>query len=400
MRGKASWIGVTVALSLLCGAPAASADWSGDAKADVLAIDPNGALLMYRGTGSGGFVPNAGQQIGSGWGSFTALLSTEWSGDGKQDLLARNTDGTLLLYRGNGRGGFLTGTGESIGSGWGGFTALVAPGDFSGDSHPDLLALQPDGTLLLYRGNGESGFIGGGIPIAAGWGGFTALLAPGDWSGDGKPDVLARASDGGLFMYRGNGRGSFVTGSGQKIGSGWGGFTALTSRGDFSGDGYPDILARASDGALLMYRGNGRTGFISPYPQVGAGWQSLTYITLVGQGPHSLAPTPAAPPSAPVGSGRVRLNAGDHCTPPGGRLHVSLKIRKRKGSPRPRVVKVVFFVRNGPRRVDRRKPYAARLRLRRPAGQKGRVYARVYFRRAGTKKLRKKTVARRYVMCG
>ena len=64
------------------------------------------------------------------------------------------------------------------------------------------------------------------------------------------------------------------------------------------------------------------------------------------------------------------------------------------------MVKVVFFVRNGPRRVDRKKPYAARLRLRRPAGQKGRVYARVYFRRAGTKKLRKKTVARRYVMCG
>ena len=399
MRGRASLVGVAAALALLGGAPAASADWSGDAKADVLAIDANGALVMYRGNGKGGF-QSPYPQIGSGWGSFTALLSTEWSGDGKQDLLARNTDGLLLMYRGNGRGGFVTGTGESIGGGWGGFTALVAPGDFSGDSHPDLLALQSDGTLLLYRGNGESGFIGGGIPIAAGWGGFTALLAPGDWSGDGEPDLLARASDGGLFMYRGNGRGGFVTGSGQKVGSGWGGFTALTSRGDFSGDGFPDILARTSDGALLMYRGNGRTGFFSPYPQVGAGWQSLSYITLIGQGPHSLAPTPAAPPSAPVGSGRVRLNAGDHCTPPGGRLHVSLKVRKRKGSPRPRVVKVVFFVRNGPRRVDRKKPYAARLRLRRPAGQKGRVYARVYFRRAGTKKLRKKTVARRYVMCG
>ena len=61
--------------------------------------------------------------------------------------------------------------------------------------------------------------------------------------------------------------------------------------------------------------------------------------------------------------------------------------------------RVVFFVRNGPRRVDRKRPYSARLRLRRPAGSKGRVYARVYFRRAGSKQLRKKTVARRFVMC-
>ena len=73
---------------------------------------------------------------------------------------------------------------------------------------------------------------------------------------------------------------------------------------------------------------------------------------------------------------------------------------KRKGHKRPRVARVVFFVRKGPRRVDRKRPYEARLRLRRPAGSKGRVYARVFFRRKGTKKLRKKTVARRYVMCG
>jgi hypothetical protein len=124
-------------------------------------------------------------------------------------------------------------------------------------------------------------------------------------------------------------------------------------------------------------------------------------MTLLGEGRKPpAAPAPPAPPSAPIRDGRVRLNAGDHCTPPGGRLHVSLKVRKRKGHKRPRVVKVVFFVRSGPRRVDRKKPYEARLRLRRPAGTKGRVYARVFFRRAGTKKLRKKTVARRYVMCG
>ena len=64
------------------------------------------------------------------------------------------------------------------------------------------------------------------------------------------------------------------------------------------------------------------------------------------------------------------------------------------------MVKVVFFVRHGPRKVDRKRPYSARLRLRTRPGKKGRVYARVFFKRSGSKKLRRKTVARRYVMCG
>ena len=89
----------------------------------------------------------------------------------------------------------MTGTGEGIGSGWGGFTALVAPGDFSGDGKPDIVARRSDGALLLYRGDGDSGFAGAPEPVGSGWQTFTALLGPGDWNGDGKVDVLARAAE-------------------------------------------------------------------------------------------------------------------------------------------------------------------------------------------------------------
>ena len=396
VRGRTTRSVVAAVLALLCCAPAAGADWSGDGKGDVLAVNANGGLIMYRGNGAGRFV-SPYPRIGSGWGSFTALLATDWSGDGRPDLLARKSDGGLLMYRGNARGGFTTGTGETIGSGWGGFTALLAPGDFSGDGKKDILARQSDGSLLLYRGNGDSGFIGGGVKIGSGWGGFTALLAPGDWNGDRKADVLARTSDGKLLLYRGNGAGGWVTGRAEQIGSGWQGFTALTSGGDFSGDGNADILARKSDGSLLLYRGNGAGGFISPYPKVGSGWQSLSFLTLVGQ-PHRPPPPPVTP--VPIRDGRVTINAGDRCTPPGARVHVTLKIRKRKGHKKPRVVKIVFFIRHGPRKVDRKKPYSARLRPRTKAGKKGRVYARVFYKRSGSKQVRRKTVSRRYVMCG
>jgi hypothetical protein len=80
---------LAAALCLSAGAAMARADWSGDQRADVLAVDAAGKLLMYRGTG----------------------------GDGRPDLLARTTDGLLLLYRGDGSGGFLTGSGEQIGTG-------------------------------------------------------------------------------------------------------------------------------------------------------------------------------------------------------------------------------------------------------------------------------------------
>jgi hypothetical protein len=66
---------------------------------------------------------------------------------------------------------------------------------------------------------------------------------------------------------------------------------------------------------------------------------------------------------------------------------------------KPRVRKVVFFVQGGPRRADRRKPYVRRLPVDRPAGSTGRVYARAFFTRKGSRKLRRKTVSRRFVMC-
>ena len=60
---------------------------------------------------------------------------------------------------------------------------------------------------------------------------------------------------------------------------------------------------------------------------------------------------------------------------------------------------VVFFVRHGSRRVDHRRPFVVRLRMNQRAGKRGRVYARVFYRRSGSRKLRHKTVSRKFKMC-
>jgi hypothetical protein len=203
-------------------------------------------------------------------------------------------------------------------------------------------------------------------------------------------------------MYRGNGAGGWVTGSAEPVGAGWQSFTALVGGGDFSGDGKPDVLARTSDGSLLLYRGNGAGGWITGAGErIGSGWGSLTYLTLLPTTPPPPPPPPPAPTPAPapLPDGSVTLQAGVRCTPPGGRLRVNLRIRRRPGRPAPHVRRVVFYVKHGPHRTDRHKPYSVRLRLNRPAASKGRVYARVYYRRGSSKTVHRKTVSRRFVMC-
>ena len=52
-----------------------------------------------------------------------------------------------------------------------------------------------------------------------------------------------------------------------QVGTGWNMFNAIVGPGDFNGDGSPDLLAReTSNGVLWLYPGNGRGGLAPPRP--------------------------------------------------------------------------------------------------------------------------------------
>lgn len=247
-------------------------DWNGDLDADVLAIQDDGDLILYPGNSAAGW--GTPRQIGSGWQTRDQVqMAGDWDGDGDTDIIARNPDnGDLWLYRGDGSGGF-SGWGV-IGIRWNVFDEIVAPGDWDNDGDDDLIARRAsDGALFLYEGDGAGGF-DDSLQIGTGWQTRDLITPVGDWNGDGNNDLLARnPANGDLWLYAGNGIGAFS--AYRPIGSGWNQFDALVGPGDFSGDVHSDVLARTSAGDLYMYRGDGTSGWLWPYPRVGIGWADL-----------------------------------------------------------------------------------------------------------------------------
>jgi hypothetical protein len=109
-------------------------------------------------------------------------------------------------------------------------------------------------------------------------------------------------------------------------------------------------------------------------------------------------PPPPPPPAPNTGA---QLGVGLDCAPRGKRMPVSLRVHKRKGKAKPRVRRVVFYYRKKGRvvaRSDRSRPYKRTLMIHLAPGPHH-VYARVYYKRRGSSKLRKQTVKRRFIVC-
>lgn len=125
-----------------------------------------------------------------------------------------------------------------------------------------------------------------------------------DFDGDEYPDVLAVAGNGDLLLYPSTPTGTLTYGG--RIGTGWAGFTHVFAAGDFSGDGEPDVMARDRYGNLFLYRGDGAGGWLGG-GRIGTGWQGFTAIL----SPGDFNGDGATDVIARDGSGRLFLYPGD-----------------------------------------------------------------------------------------
>lgn len=254
---------------------ASTGDFNGDWRGDVIARWTSGALKLYAGDGRGSH--SAGVTIGSNWSAYSALETVgDLSGDGSPDVVVRQrTNGYLWMFRGTGKGAFIA-PAVLLGTGWNVMNAIVGPGDLNGDQRVDLLARQAStGDLFLYPGNGRGG-LGARVRLATGWNRYDLLVPVGDVSTDGRPDLMARErSTGFLWLLVGTGTGGF--GAPVRVGAGWNQFTALMSPGDFTGDRVGDVLARNGAGQLFLYPRTATNGW-SPPRLVSTGWNIANAI--------------------------------------------------------------------------------------------------------------------------
>ncbi|MBY8876186.1 N-acetylmuramoyl-L-alanine amidase [Streptomyces sp. PLK6-54] len=248
----------------------------GTTRTNMLGRDASGVLWQYQGTGSATSPYFTRFKVGAGWQVYNTLVPmTELKANGTGDMVARDTSGVLWYYQGSGNPSAPFKARLKVGAGWGAYNTMSGVRDVTGDGRPDLVARDSSGVLWLYQGTGTPATpFKARVKVGAGWGAYDTLVALGDFTGDGKGDMLGRTSTGDLYLYSGTGSATAPFAARLKIGVKWGVYDTLVGPGDMSGDGKPDLIGRDSTGALWFYQGTGNPA--SPYAarvKVGTGWQ-------------------------------------------------------------------------------------------------------------------------------
>ncbi len=242
-------------------------DFNNDGEADILWRNTSGALSVWTMNGStvasAAFVTSGGSVIAPD-ASWSVAGVGDFNHNGASDILWRNTNGATSIWYMNGAS--ISSSSSLLSGGvpvnpdpsW----SVAGIGDFNGDGCADILWRSVSGATALWTVNGtnitsSASLTSGGVAVNPdpSW----SVAGIGDFNGDNIADVLWRNANGSLSEWLMNG--SAIVGSAAPTSNGvavspdasW----HVVEVGDFSGDGRSDVLWRNNSGLVVEWLMNG-----------------------------------------------------------------------------------------------------------------------------------------------
>ncbi|MFF5447306.1 FG-GAP repeat domain-containing protein [Streptomyces sp. NPDC012888] len=236
-------------------------DFTGEKTGDLFTTDAQGRLSLRPGNGAGG----VGAQIPSAeaWPTTSKFVPVgDMNDDRVNDVLVRDAAGVLRAYHSAPLKPVTPSTpSKYIGPGWGQYDVLTSPGDLTGDGRADLIARQATtGDIYFYAQDG-TGVFKPRVRIMLNWKLYKHVFGAGDLNGDGVGDLLAVDGNGTMWRYDGIKGGTLKPRVQVGAAASAAGRSDFVGVGDISGDGKADILSRSAAGELVRNLGLGNGTF-------------------------------------------------------------------------------------------------------------------------------------------
>ena len=187
-------------------------DFNGDARDDILWRDMGSGLLVdWLGQANGGFSSNYANSAAKVSLSWSIAGTGDFNGDGQTDILWRSDSGLIANWLGTLTGGFTSNYANSAANvplEW----TVAGTGDFNGDGRDDILWRNSAGLTVdwLANASGNGGFISNYANSAVRVATTTSIGSIGDFNGDGRDDILWRSDNGTPAEWFANASGGFT----------------------------------------------------------------------------------------------------------------------------------------------------------------------------------------------